>query len=243
MGPHLPAGSSRGERTVKRTLIVAGALVALGVVFCVGRLWAQGSDGSSAPATPAAAPLRTRIAVINMAYLLKYYKKANDFNAEMQAIYKPYQDREKNLIEEREKLTKEIAALPPTADAKREELAKKYKSLTRDIEDNSTTAKMDLAKRSGQQLKILYAEIYDAARRYARAHDFDMVLQYADAFEPQDFDNPYLIERKLKTSPVLPLYMSEGMNISRDVVLMLNGSAPAPGTGGTPAPGSGGGGN
>jgi Skp family chaperone for outer membrane proteins len=215
-------------------LIAAGALAGLGLVFCIGRLWAQGSDGSAAPAAPAAAPLRTRIAVINMAYLLKYYKKANDFNAEMQAIYKPFLDHEKGMVEERDKLAKEIKGLPGTADTKREELARQYKQVTRNIEDNSTAAKVELAKRSGQQLKILYAEIYDAARRYARAHDFDMVLTYADAYTPEDFENPALIERKLQTTPVMPLYMSPGMDISRDVVLMLNGTA-APGSTGTPA--------
>jgi Skp family chaperone for outer membrane proteins len=222
-------------------MIATGALVALGVVFCIGRLWAQAtSDGSPAPATPAAAPLRTRIAVVNIAYILKWYSKAKVFNDDMQKLYKPYQDREKELMKQRDDTARDLNALPPTAEGQREELAKKYKQITRDLEDNKLGAQVALAKSSGAAMKTLYTEILQAAHRYARAHDFDMVLQYADAFEPQDFDNPALIERKLKTSPMLPLYMAPGMNISQQVVVMLNeGAGPAPGAG-SPAPAGGG---
>jgi Skp family chaperone for outer membrane proteins len=218
-------------------LLIAGALAALGGVFCIGRMWAQAPGADAAP-TP-----KARIAVVNIAYLLKYSKKANDFNKEMQDIYKPFQDKEKELIATREAVTKEAQKLAPSEDAKRDELTKRHKDITRAIEDNTLAAKNELGKRSGQQLKILYGEIYDAARRYARAHDYDIVLQYADAFEPADMENPYLIERKLKTSPVLPLYMTPGVDISQQVVMMIgyvgapSGGGAAPAGGGAPAGG------
>lgn len=53
-----------------------------------------------------------------------------------------------------------------------------------------------------------------------------MVLQFADAFTTDDYWNPRLLERKLGMMGVMPLYMAPGMDISMEVVNLLNDAMP-----------------
>jgi Skp family chaperone for outer membrane proteins len=215
-------------------LILAGGALALVAFAYAGRLGAQ--SGGAPAGAGAASP---HIGVVNMAYILTYYQKAASFKKEMTDASKPYQDREKGLRGELEAMAKENANLKPGEEARRDELAKKVKQVNRDIEDNGTAAKNLLGKKYDEQLKILYLEIYDATRRYARAHDIDVVLQYADAFTKDDMVNPRRIDRVLATTALFPLYMKEGTDISLEVVNTLNGATggTAPAAGGSPAGG------
>src|SRR5262245_4205815 len=81
--PQTPRGPSlswtREVRTVKRTVILAAGAVALSAALYVGNLWAQtGARPGTAPApapAPAAAEPRTRVALINLTYVIKHYSK------------------------------------------------------------------------------------------------------------------------------------------------------------------------
>ncbi|HEY7428872.1 MAG TPA: hypothetical protein VH682_31870, partial [Gemmataceae bacterium] len=45
---------------------------------------------------------------------------------------------------------------------------------------------------------------------------------YNDAVTPEDFMSPQNIARKLNTGALMPLYAAPGMDISQEVVNMLN---------------------
>jgi Skp family chaperone for outer membrane proteins len=236
---------------VKRTWILAGGALALGLLAYAGRpLGAQTGTPAPAPAPAAAPAAAPRIAVVNMAYIITYYNKAKAFKEEMKEASKPYEEKMKGMRAELETLGKEMAKpAAPGQEAQRDAMQKKVKELNRGLEDNETSAKAVLGKKYDDQLKILYLEIYDATRRYARAHDIDVVLQYGDAFTKEDLLHPRRLERVLATTPLYPLYMKEGTDISREVVMTLNGGdsagasqpAPANNTAGGAAPPAGGG--
>ncbi len=219
---------------MKRKVIVAAGLLALGAVLYVGRVWAQ--QGGGAPAAAAPAP-RTRIALLNLTYVIKNYQKFVTFQDEMKKAIEPFQkvDRDKKALAET--LAKE-AQDPKTPETRREDLARQLKAIQREVQDNNDAAKQFLGKKGDEQMKILYLDIMDAAQRYARAHDFELVLHYNDATTREDFLSPQNIARKLQAGALMPLYAVAGLDISKEVVEALNyplrGQVPAGG-----APGGG----
>jgi Skp family chaperone for outer membrane proteins len=202
---------------VKKTLFVAGGILALGVLCYVGRLWAQQtpSTGPSAQGAP-----RTRIALINLTYVVKYYDKYKVYQEEMKGAIQPFQARDKEYRRQAEELAKSVPT-PPPAD-KREEIEHKMKEFKRKIEDNDTEAKLAVSKKSDEQMKILYHDVVTAAQSYAVSRDFDLVLHYNDATTEEDFLSTQNIARKLQSGALMPLWAAQGMDISKEVVAMLN---------------------
>jgi Skp family chaperone for outer membrane proteins len=168
----------------------------LGTLVLVGRSW---SDSKPAPPAP-----RTRIAVLNLNYVIKYYKKFINFQEELKHDAEPYQAKDKAKTAGRDDLTKQLND-PSTPADKREELQKQILDVTREIEDNKRDAQKVIGKKQSEQLKILYEDVQDAAIRYARAHDFEMVLHYNDAITKEDYSSVANILRKLEQPACMPL--------------------------------------
>jgi Skp family chaperone for outer membrane proteins len=187
-------------------------LLALGAVLYAGRLWAQ----QTAPAAPAP---RTRIALLNLTYVLKNYEKFKTFQEEIKKAFEPFQKKDQAKKAEAEVLTKEAQTANET---RREEIARQLKAIQREVEDNNAAAKQYLGKKEGEQMKILYLDIMDIAGRYARAHDFELVLHYNDATTQEDFLSIPNIFRKLQAGALMPLYAVQGLDISKEVVGALN---------------------
>jgi Skp family chaperone for outer membrane proteins len=204
---------------VKRTLITLGALAALGLCVYVGNLWAEGTDAAAARTTPT----RTRIALFNLAYVVKYYKKNEDFQKEMQKELQKFQDKHNKLNKQFTKLSEEVRD-PKTTAERKDQLGKQLTALKRDIEDNQNEAKKIVGKKGGDHLVALYREIYSAAHRYALAHNFELVMHYNDAVEKKDYNGPANIDRKMRTGACMPIYMAGGMEISQQLVIALNAS-------------------
>jgi Skp family chaperone for outer membrane proteins len=221
-------------------VIAAGGILALGVLLYAGRVGAQQQSGAAGSTAPVAAPApRTRVALLNLSYVIKNYAKFKTFQEEMKQAFEPYQKKDTAKKQALEALTKE-AQQPGVTDAKREELTQKAKGIQREIEDNGAEAKAWLGRKTDEQMKILYLDIMDASQRYARAHDFELVLHYNDATTREDFLSPQNIARKLQAGALMPLYAVQGLDISKEVVDNLNSylqAGPAPAAGGA-GPGS-----
>jgi len=212
-------------------MVLAG-VVALGVMVYVGRLWAQQTGG----ARTAAPEPRTRVALLNLTYVVKNYKKYQTFQEEIKKAIDPYQLKDAGKKKEAEALAKE-AQLPATTAERRAAIEKQMRTLQRELEDNKAEAKAFLDKKSDDQLKILYMDVQAAAHRYALAHNFELVLHYNDATTPEEFHSPQNIARKMQAGACMPLYAAPGMDISNEVVTALN--AAYPGTAATTAPAAG----
>jgi Skp family chaperone for outer membrane proteins len=226
---------------VKRTVILAAGAVALGAAACVGALWAQ--TGARPATPPAAAEPRTRVAIINLAYVVKHYAKFDAFQAEIKAAAAPYQAKDAQFKSEAERLAKETAD-PKTTAEKRDANEKRLRELQRLAEDNKNDAQKVLAKKQEDQLKILYMDVRAVVERYAQSHNFEMVLHYNDAINSTDYWSAQNIASKIQQRGLMPMYSAAGMDISQEIVKTLNQSyrpaaaapAPAPAAGAAGAP-------
>lgn len=206
---------------MKRKAIVATASVAVvGALIYVGSLWAQSAAVPSVPAKPAAAP-RTKIALLNLTYVISYYHKYQAYKEEMKGIAKPFEDQIKGKQAELEAFKKE-ATNPATTKDRVEELQKQAKALQFEMENISNDAKNKLAKKAEGQMVELYREVQDTARRYAVSHDFDMVLQYNEPIEKDAYYTAPNVERKMGAGALIPMHYSNENEISYDVMNALN---------------------
>jgi Skp family chaperone for outer membrane proteins len=210
----------RENGTVKRTVAFTAGVLALGLAGYFGSyLRAQ----QAAPAHPTYAEPRTRIALINLAYVIKNYTKTKTFQDEIKGEFKTYETRAQVKQGQMEKLQKD-AADPKTTPEQRENFQRDFLKLKREVEDITAESKSALGKKSDEQMVILYREIQDAAQRYAMAHNFDLVLHYIDATTQADYYAPASIVRKLQSPACMPLYTAPGLDISYEVLNALNAS-------------------
>jgi Skp family chaperone for outer membrane proteins len=203
----------------KKIVWAIGALVLGASVYVGSSLWAQTGPAPAAPASPPQP--KTRIAFVNLAYILKHYDKVNALTADMKASYQVYERQAKDKKAMMEKYEAENAK-PETPAAKREANLVEMTKLKRDIEDINNMAKKALGEKSDANTVTLYQEIQDAAARYAMANNFEMVLQFSDAFTQEDYSSPMNIMSKMQTRACLPMYYQSGNDISLQVVTNLN---------------------
>jgi Skp family chaperone for outer membrane proteins len=222
-GTVLPANSVRGETIVKNQIVWAvGALALAASVYVGGTLWAQQAGAPVATTPPSAAPQpHTRIAFVNLAYVLKNYVKVNALTDDMKKNFTEFEAKAKGKKAQMEQLDTENQN-PQTAQAKREANMESMKQLKRDIEDINAQAKKILGDKSDANTVTLYREIQDAASRYAMANNFEMVLQFSDAFTETDYNSPMNIMSKMQTRACLPMFYQGGNDISMQVVTNLN---------------------
>jgi Skp family chaperone for outer membrane proteins len=188
-------------------------------------------------AASAAAPRSTRVAMLNLAYVIKNYQKYVAFQNEMKGAVKQFEEKINAKKAMLEQMSKEAQTAQPE---RKDQLLKQATSLQRELEDLNNDAKNYLGKKGDEQMVILYREVQDASQRYALAQGIDLVLHYTDATTPQEASNPMTIARKLQSSGCMPLYWTQGVDISYDVVMALNtayggGKAAPPATNNTPA--------
>ncbi len=243
-GPRLSGVTNEENRNVKRKWIIATAGVAAAATLVyVGSLWAQQPAGSPAvPSRPSAAP-RTKIALLNLTYVISYYEKYKAYKDEMKRQAQPYEDRIKKDQADYELLGKEMSAPTPPTEARRQEIETRMKADKRDVQDANDEAKVKLAKEASDQMVLLYREVQQASGKYAAAHDFDMVLQYNEPLEGKDYYSAANVERKMGAGALIPLYYTPNMEISQDVLAMLNASYRPTGAAVTPASATAPGGN
>ena len=211
---------------MKRTLIVAAVGVAIVGALVGGSLLRARAADSAVPSRPAAAVApRTKIALLNLTYVISYYEKYKAYKEGMKTKAKDYEDRLKGEQAKLEALAKE-AKDPKSSAATRDDDEKKMRQIQRDAEDLKTEGQKELAKEMDQFMVIVYREVQDAAQRYAASHDFDLVLQYNEPLDNAEYYSAANVARKMNAGALLPLHYSKGMEISPDVLTMLNASSP-----------------
>jgi Skp family chaperone for outer membrane proteins len=197
--------------------VALGALVYFGIwVLPTSPLLARAPAKEKAAVRP-----RTRVALLNISYVVKYYDKFKSYQEEMKAAFKPFQDRDKELKTQLEELTKHAADVTLPVD-RRDALAEKAKKAKQAIEDNGKEAKALIGKKTDEQMKAIYLDITEAVRRHATAHDLELVLHYNDATTREDSLSPPNIARKLQAGSLLPVYAAPGLDITKDLVEEMN---------------------
>jgi Skp family chaperone for outer membrane proteins len=223
---------------VKRTVAYLTAVLALGgvIVYATSGLAQQGNNGQGAAGGAAAQPQRSKIALINIAKVLKEYKRANAQGQEIATKRKQYLDQVNALRTAINDKNKQIAD-PKTPQDVKERLQREMVQANRQIEDIDRTAQKELGEVSNNTIVKVYSEITEITKAFAEAYGFELVLAYPDATSTTEASTPVVAQLKLQTPALMPFYVRPGIDISDSVIKALNERYPAP-EAKAPAPGS-----
>jgi RNA polymerase sigma factor (sigma-70 family) len=182
-----------------------------------------------AAARRAAAP-RTRVALVNLSYVLKNADEVKAFREDFKKQAAFYQQRLEASRARIEAWRKESSA-PGLAADRREALERDVRAEQRKLQDEQEEARRKLAKTTDAQTAALYKKVREAAARYAAAHDIELVLQYNDPADEAALTSPQNVQRRMQAVGCAPLYAAPGLDISKEIVAVLNA---AHGKAGTP---------
>ncbi|HEY8503492.1 MAG TPA: OmpH family outer membrane protein [Gemmataceae bacterium] len=215
---------------MKRLMGFLSALVALGGIayFASG---GRAQNGGAAGTQPQQGGMK--IAVVNIAKVLKEYQKAS---AEGQRINKMREDFFSRINAKRNEITvKQREMAQATDQTKRDGLEKAITELQREIQDINRDAEKHLTAESDNLVTMVYKDIKTVIDRIAVTNGISLVLCYPDVTKPEDASNPVIARLMLQTPAAMPFYHN-GLDITDTVVATLNKWYPASGvvpTGGT----------
>jgi Skp family chaperone for outer membrane proteins len=227
MGGSLPGrvGSSGHENEeygiVKRSMLwVLGTLSLAAAVYFGNKLWAQ------PPARPAASA-QTRVAMLNLRWVVKNYAKYKQFMDQMKDEEKKFVETMQGKQKALETLAKQLEAMPPSTDARtREAKEQDVRKLQREMEDLKLEVRKRVSQQSNDEMLKVYKEVRDAAFRHAQAHNFDLVFHFEGPADDKEVDSPVLVMRNMNAGGCVPLYWNRGLDISGYVLEALNKQFP-----------------
>jgi Skp family chaperone for outer membrane proteins len=209
---------------VKRTVVILAGVTALCMVaYLGGRLAAEPPAGTSAkPGAPAAAPQpQSKVAVLNLSYVIKNYQKWTMFQSEYKGKLETY-DGELKKMKEQLELKQKDAQKPGTDPGMKEQIDRQMRDIQRAMQDKTEDGKKVLAEMEAKQFSTIYKDVQDMATRYARSRGIEIVMHYNDGTTEAEVNNPMNIGRKMGQGACFPLYMAPGIDISADVLAYLN---------------------
>src|SRR5262245_22699069 len=168
-----------------------------------------GSRSGAVPA-PAAAP-PTRVAILNLRWVIKKYDRYQRFIESMKKEEKKFIDTMQQKQQQVNALTQAVQALQgPQREAKEKELS----VVQKEMEDLKQKVREDVGKRSNEEMVAVYKLVRDAASRYAKTHKFDVVLHFEGPAEKAEEDSPVLVMRNINAGGCVPLYCDPSLDIS-----------------------------
>jgi Skp family chaperone for outer membrane proteins len=202
---------------MRRTVAVAASIATLIIGLYLGSRWRVHADTETPPAKHA----ETHIAVINLSYVIKTYKKAQNLDEEFQKQLQGYDDELKKLAAQVEDMKKQHDD-PATTAAKKAELGGRIKQIEISIKDKTEKYKGKLSAKRQEQVAILYQEVQQSVAALARSKGIDLVLHYNDLPPGPDRDSGPNIMRKLSAEACIPIYRAQGIDLSDEVIAALN---------------------
>jgi Skp family chaperone for outer membrane proteins len=203
---------------VKKTVVIVTGVAALTLVGYLGSRLA--ADPPKTPVAPAPQP-KTKVAVLNLSKVIKGYRKWDDF----QAKYKEKIDSYDKQLQPLKKELDDLQALgnkPGTDNATKEQIGKKMRLKSTEMQDKADEFKKQLADYEGTSFTTIYNDVKDMTARYARSKEIELVMHFNDGVTEPEANTPQNIGRKMGHGPCFPLYVVPGMDISDDVLKYLN---------------------
>jgi Skp family chaperone for outer membrane proteins len=219
---------------VKRTVVIVTAVAALSLVGYVGsRLAAQtGTQPKTAP--PAAPqPPQTKVAVLNLSYVIKNYKKWETFQTDYKAKLESFDKQLEPMKKQLESWDKERSKADVNA-ATKADIEKKMREIQFTMQGKADDYKKVLAELEGNSFTTIYNDVKNMTERFAKARGIELVMHYNDGTTDAEINMPSNIGRKMGQGACFPLYVTPGMDISQDVLKYLNAALAAAPTQYTP---------
>ena len=176
------------------------------------------------PAGGAKAVAAPRIAVFNMAAIMRDYEKSK---------YQVYLLNQKRLTEstvlqkKRAEYIKIQQQMQVETDADvKDKLGKTMRTLTIEIEDDDRRINKLLNDEASKVIVGLYDDIKTVVDKVAEANGYDIVFSYPDAVTAAERNSSTLKELKLKPAAAQPFFVAKHADITDEVVQKLNAANP-----------------
>jgi Skp family chaperone for outer membrane proteins len=190
-----------------------------GVWLFVGMLFVVGPSLSEPKEAP---PPCNRIGLINLMQLFKRYAKKPSFFEENKKLLEPYQSKARLILVQIEVHQKALQT-ENLAEEKRTELETNLIEYQSQFEEITKVAKKLFEANTEKQLVLCYKDISAVAKRYAVEHDLDLIVHYNDFLvdEPNYFGSTN-VSRKIKARSLIPMHLPEGVDITNEMIAILN---------------------
>ena len=190
------------------------------LVLSIGMLVFASAKAAETPTGP-----RSKIAVFNIAKVLRGYNKANQQGkeiAEKRAGYLTQINTLRNKINDK---NKELGASAPTG---KDRIQDEIYQLNAEIDKLDRTASKLLSEMSNDTIVRVYKEIQGLVKDVADANGFDMIMAYPDASDEKEKGTPLVAQLMLQTPALIPFHVAPSMDITDYIVTNLNKRYPAP---------------
>ena len=215
---------------MKRTMLLLGALVALGLgLYVTGQVYAQSPGVVPTPGAPAK-PARTdptRVAVFNVAKVMKEFQKWQFYAVTMN-------NKRITAAGELGKLRNEIVELQAKAEKEprkdvQDQIVVAMRDKQRLFEDKERLARKQLDEESAAHLKNLFTEIQRAVGAIVESNGFDVVFAYPDAVTAEEKASPLMVDLMMRPPAAIPFYVSKSADVTDILIGTLNKHFVSPG--------------
>lgn len=175
-------------------------------------------------ASSAKAPGTTRVAVINLGYILTKYERSSVLKAELQAELKSMQDEAKKLSES-VNMWQSALQKNEFKNGTKEDYEEKLITARRRLEDLTRLAQTKVGKAQQAHLLTLWNDVHEAVKAYSAQHGIGLVMAYGDPLQKDAGAFFQTVTRKLQTADAggaMPFFMAPGVDISEEVTDFLN---------------------
>lgn len=218
---------------MKRTWVILTGVAVLAVGVYVA---SPGRAQQQQPITAAvgAGGPRTRIALVNVASIIRNYEKFKNANANIKSealnLDATLKAKKQAILDRQTQAQNSAANLSPE---QKTQMAHDLRAMERDFDDQAADMKQHLQKEELELMVQVYRELEDTVKAYALSADLDLVLQYSDV-PPEEANNPNAVARRVGTPGTMPIYVNAGMDITNAIIGIMNQNlrtaAPAAGT-------------
>ena len=176
---------------------------------------------------PAAGPKAAagpRVAVFNMAAVMRDYEKAK---YQVYLLNQRRTTESANLLKLRDEHGKTQGRLAKEADpAAKDRLRAELRTVTFRIQEEDARINKLLNDEASRIIGELYDDIQAEVDRIAEKNGYAVVFAYPDAVTTAERGNPHLKELKLKPPAAQPFYVAKDADITEEVIRSLNAAHP-----------------
>jgi Skp family chaperone for outer membrane proteins len=176
----------------------------------------------AAPAIPEKP--QTKVAVMNLAYVVKSYNKWKTFQTDYKARLDEFDKKLKPQKDQYEEFEKDLKKADVDAGT-RKEIEKKMRDTEHALKEQAEEYKQILADFEGESFKTIYSDVNNMAERYAKSHGIELVMHFNDGTTEDQLNATGNIGRKMGLGALFPVYVTPGMDISKEVLALLNKEA------------------
>jgi Skp family chaperone for outer membrane proteins len=193
----------------------------LALVVMTATLSSAAAQGKDEKLPPAGA---TRVAVVNFGLVFRKYYKLNRSHVGMPAGMIPLRDKARVLVDQTKAWHDEMMK-EDFDPAQKERFEAGIRRNKLELEQMQEEVKKILAKGQEENLVALWKEVQEVVGTIAKERGIQLVLGYGDPIEKEllySFPNVDRKKQAMDTGNVVPLFVADGVDISEEVVALLN---------------------